>query len=162
MFAELYPGAKVSPESLIQSLGASGRTSPDNIISSEIVVNNGIDRCGFMKPNDVYCPVGWSPTPVRTFDPNRKDEYYCFKNAGLSYGNVDLCPSEGGQRIWFPANGLYNDLFKILKGNNCFCVIFSSSTLFIFYYKQSVRFTTLPSHITDRYKNRARTKETFG
>ena len=69
-----------------------------------------------MEPNSVYCPTGWSPAATRTFDPNRKEEYYCFKNAGLSYGNVDLCPAEGGHRIWFPANEVHYDLFNLLKG----------------------------------------------
>lgn len=105
---------------MIQSLGASGQTSPDKVIGSEIVVNNGIDSCGFMDPNTVYCPTGWSPEPIRTYDPNREDKYYCFKNAGMSYGNVDLCPAEGGRRIWFPGNGVHHDLFKLLKVNHDF------------------------------------------
>lgn len=115
IFTDLYPGAKASPASLIQSLGASGKTSPDKLISSEIVVNNGVDSCGFLEPNAVYCPSGWSPIAERTFDDNRKEGYYCFKNAGMSYGNVDLCPAEGGQRIWFPANSVYKDLFTVLE-----------------------------------------------
>ena len=104
--------------SLIQSLGSSGKTSPDKIISAEIVVNNGIDSCGFMELNSVYCPSGWSPTPIRHYDPNRKEGYYCFKNAGLSYGNIDLCPAEGGHRIWLPGNEVQYDLLKLLKGKN--------------------------------------------
>ena len=116
----MYPGAKSSPVSLIQSLGASGTTSPDKVISSEIVVHNGVDSCGFLEPNAVYCPSGWSPMAERTFDANRKEGYYCFKNAGMSYGNVDLCPAEGGQRIWFPANGVYKDLFTGLKDNDMY------------------------------------------
>ena len=106
----------MSPASLIQALGASGKVTPDKIMNAEIVVNNGIDRCA-LSPNTVYCPPGWSPTPVRAYDPNRNEGYYCFKNAGLSFGNVDLCPSEGGHRIGFPANGVHHDLFKLLKGN---------------------------------------------
>ena len=128
IFSDLYPGAKSSPESLIESLGASGKMSPDKIIQSEIVVNNGVDRCGFLEPNDVYCESGWSPVPIRTFDANRKEGYYCFKNAGLSYGNLDLCPAEGGHRIWFPANNVYKDLFKILKArqdSGIYCKRFS-------------------------------------
>ena len=116
MISDLYPGAKASPSSFIQSLGSSGRTSPDQIIKSEIVVNNGIDSCGFMKPDDVYCPTGWSPTAIRTFKGTRKEGYYCFKNAGLSYGNEDLCPAEGGHRIWFPAKDVHKDLFDLLRG----------------------------------------------
>ena len=96
-------------------MGSSGQATPDQILSAEIVVNNGIDSCGFMEPNSVYCPTGWSPIPVRTYDSNRKEGYYCFKNAGLSYGDVDLCPAEGGHRIWFPANYIHHDLFQLLK-----------------------------------------------
>ena len=80
------------------------------------MVNNGIDSCGFMKPDDVYCPTGWSPTAIRTFKGTRKEGYYCFKNAGLSYGNEDLCPAEGGHRIWFPAKDVHKDLFDLLRG----------------------------------------------
>ena len=117
----MYPGAKASPVALIQSMGASGEIPPDKIIRSEIVVNNGVNRCGFLEPNTVYCPSGWSPITERTFDDHRKEGYYCFKNAGMSYGNVDLCPAEGGQKIWFPANSVYKDLLKILKNIEKHC-----------------------------------------
>ena len=115
MILDLYPGAKVSPIPLIQSLGSAGKISPDTVLRSEILVNNGVNSCGFMENNAVYCPTGWSPAQIRTFDSNRKEGYYCFKNAGLSQGNVDLCPAEGGQRIWFPANHVYKDLFDLLR-----------------------------------------------
>ena len=118
MVSDLYPGAKSSPITLVQSMGASGKISPEKVISSEIMVNNGIDRCGFLEPNAVYCPSGWSPEAERTFDVDRKEGYYCFKNAGVSYGNIDLCPAEGGQRIGFPANGVYKDLFAFLKNSD--------------------------------------------
>ena len=71
-----------------------------------------------MEVNSVYCPSGWSPSPIRHYDPNRKEGYYCFKNAGLSYGNIDLCPAEGGHRIWLPGNEVQYDLLKLLKGKN--------------------------------------------
>ena len=119
---DAFPGAKSSPASLIQSLGASGKVTPDKIINAEIVVNNGIDRCG-LSPNTVHCPPGWSPTPVRTYDSNRKEGYYCFKNAGLSFGKVDLCTAEGGHRIEFRADGVHRDLIKLLKGNYCIFTI---------------------------------------
>ena len=112
---DFYPGAKVSPIPLIQSLGSAGKISPDTVLGSEILVNNGVNSCGFMKYNDVYCPTGWSPAQIRKFDSNRKEGYYCFKNAGFSQGNVDLCPAAGGQRIWFPANHVYKDLFALLR-----------------------------------------------
>ena len=161
-FKELYPGAKVSPASLIQLLGSSGTTSPDKTIQSEIVVNNGVDSCGFRKPNEVYCPSGWSPTPVRTFDPTRKEGYYCFKNAGLSNGNIDLCPAEGGQRIWFPANGIDKDLFKLLRGKPFFlkCNPTSSTTLFIYL---KLRYLDVPiTNFFHRHGNGDGEKETFG
>ena len=113
---DTFPGAKSSPASLIQSLGASGKVPPDKIINAEIVVNNGIDRCA-SNPDTVYCPPGWFPTSVRTYDPNRKEGYYCFNNAGLSFGNVDLCPAKGGHRVGYSANEMHHNLFKLLKGN---------------------------------------------
>ena len=100
----------------IESLDASGNVMPDKIIAAQNVADNGIDRCR-LSPNTVYCPLGWSPTLVRAYDSNRKEGYYCFKNAGLSFGKVDLCTAEGGHRIGFPANGVHHDLFKLLKGN---------------------------------------------
>ena len=131
MILDLYPGAEVSPTLLIQSLGSAGKVSPDTILSSEILVNNGVDSCGFMKPNTVYCPTGWSPAKIRTFDANRKEGYYCFKNAGLSHGNVDLCPEEGGQRIWFPASHVYKDLLELLKNTRHKRSIGNKITIFI-------------------------------
>ena len=119
-FKGLYPGAKIFPDSLIQSLGSSGITSPDKIIQTEILVNNGLDSCGFRKSNDGYCSSGWTPTPVRTVNPTRKERYYCIKNAGLGNGNIDLFSAEGGQRILFHANGKIKDLFKVLRGKTFF------------------------------------------
>ena len=75
-----------------------------------------------MELNSVYCPSGWSPTQIRHYDPNRKEGYYCFKNAGLSYGNIDLCPAEGGHRIWLPGNEVHHDLLKLLKGKKCYAI----------------------------------------
>ena len=135
-FKELYPGAKVSPASQTQSLGSSGTTLPDKIIQTEILVNNGLDSCGFRKPNDGYCPSGWTPTPVRTVNPTRKEGYYCIKNAGLGNGNIDLCSAEGGQRIWFPANGKNKELFKVLRGKIfLYCNPISSTTFLTLWLK---------------------------
>ena len=108
------------PTALIEMMGASsgqGETpSPEKLIRSEIMVNNGDHgRCDFLKPRTAYCPPGWSPSTVRQSESYSAEKYYCFKNAGKSYGDEDLCLAEGGQRIWFPADGAYKDLFNYLE-----------------------------------------------
>ena len=103
-FLELYPGAKAFPKSLVRYLGAPD-ISPDKLIKSEVLVDNGIDRCKFLTSNAVDCPPGWSITDGKIFDSDSgKGSFYCFKNAGLSYGWDDLCQSggfskEGARRI---------------------------------------------------------------
>ena len=68
-------------------------------------MNNGIDRCKYLTSNAVDCPPGWSITDGKIFDSDSgKWSFYCFKNAGLSYGWDDLCQSdefskEGARRI---------------------------------------------------------------
>ena len=58
-------------------------------------MNNGIDRCKYLTSNAVDCPPGWSITDGKIFDSDSgKGSFYCFKNAGLSYGWDDLCQSE--------------------------------------------------------------------
>ena len=103
-FLELYSGAKAFPKSLIRYLGAPD-ISPDKLIKSEVLVNKGIDRCKSLTANAVDCPPGWSITDGKIFDSDSgKGSFYCFKNAGLSYGWDDLCQSgefrkEGARRI---------------------------------------------------------------
>ena len=68
-------------------------------------MNNGIDRCKSLTANAVDCPPGWSITDGKIFDSDSgKGSFYCFKNAGLSYGWDDLCQSdefskEGARRV---------------------------------------------------------------
>ena len=68
-------------------------------------MNNGVDRCKFLAATAVDCPPGWSITDGKIFDSDSgKGSFYCFKNAGLSYGWDDLCQSgefskEGAHRV---------------------------------------------------------------
>ena len=101
---ELYPGAKAFPKSLVRYLGAPD-ISPDRLIKSEVLVNNGINRCKFLTAHAVDCPPGWSITDGKIFDSDSgKGSFYCFKSYGLSYGWNDLCQSaefskEGARRV---------------------------------------------------------------
>ena len=110
IFLDLYPGAKVFPKSLIESLGQPN-VSPDAIVKSKILVNSGINRCNSLKPNAAYCPGGWTLIDGKIFDSDGEQRKYCLKNAGLSYGNEDLCQvgefgKLGAHRIRLPVKGI--------------------------------------------------------
>ena len=114
---DLYPGAKVFPKSLIESLGQPN-VSPDAIIKSKILVSSGINRCKSLTPNSAYCPSGWTLIDTKIFDSDGEQRQYCLKNAGLSYGNEDLCQAGefgklGAHRIRLPMKGTkYHNVVK--------------------------------------------------
>ena len=109
IFPDLYPGAKVFPKSLIESLGQPN-VSPDTIVKSKILVDSGINRCNSLTPNAAYCPGGWTLIDSKIFDSAGEQRQYCLKNAGLSHGNDDLCQvgefgKLGAHRIRLPMKG---------------------------------------------------------
>ena len=110
IFPDLYPGAKVFPKSLIESLGEPN-VSPDAYIKSKILVDSGINRCSSLRPNAAYCPGGWTLVDTKIFDSDGEQRQYCLKNAGLSYGNEDLCQvgefgKLGAHRIRLPMKSI--------------------------------------------------------
>ena len=109
IFPDLYPGAKVFPKSLIETLGQPN-VSPDAQIKSKILVDSVINRCNSLRPNAAYCPGGWTLIDDKIFDSDGEKRQYCLKNAGLSYGNEDLCQvgefgKLGAHRIRLPMKG---------------------------------------------------------
>ena len=110
IFPDLYPGAKVFPKSLIETLGQPN-VSPDAIVKSKILVDSGINRCNSLRPKESYCPIGWTLVDTKIFDSDGEQRQYCLKNAGLSYGNEDLCQvgefgKLGAHRIRLPIKGI--------------------------------------------------------
>ena len=110
IFPDLYPGAKVFPKSLIETLGQPN-VSPDAIVKSKILVDSGINRCNSLRPKEAYCPSGWTLVDTKIFDSDGEQRQYCLKNAGLSYGNEDLCQvgefgKLGAHRIRLPIKGI--------------------------------------------------------
>ena len=106
----MYPGAKVFPKSLIESLGQPN-VSPDAHIKSKILVDSVINRCNSLRPNTAYCPGGWTLIDDKISDSDGEQRQLCLKNAGLSYGNEDLCQvgefdKLGAHRIRLPIQGI--------------------------------------------------------
>ena len=121
LLLDIFPGAKALPGALVEMMGISAKAhgtgfSPDNIVKSDILLTSGDDgRCKFLKPGTAFCPPGWLPSIDRQSENGEIKDRFCFKNAGISYGDDDLCSSEGGERVWFPADGVYSDLFDYLQ-----------------------------------------------